>query len=582
MTTLLIDDDPVALDLLALQLAPLGRTDVIRLQHAAEALALLEADRDAVKLVFCDLHMPDIDGVEFMRRLARIGYRGELVVVSGDSRRALQAAHRLASSLQLRILGVVPKPASTERLRQVLEAGAADAAAVPFTAQALAQAIDAQEFVYHYQPKVSLATAAVVGVEVLVRWQHPQLGLVYPDRFIGLAEAHGLLDRLTQLVLAAALRQARRWRDACLDLRMAVNVSMDSLSAPGFADTLARLAADAGVALSSLTLEVTESRLMTGARAPVESLARLRRMGVSLSIDDFGTGRSTPDELRDIPFDEIKLDGSFINGAARDPSLKAAVEATLAMSYPIGMKSVAEGVEERIDWDFLRLRGCDAAQGYFIARPMPADELLAWHAAWEARCEGLVRITPSQFADLAGSPRRPSRVRDPKRLAALHGYRILDTPAEPEFDRIVAEAAAACEAPIALLSLVDSNRQWFKARVGVDVRETTLDRSICAKAIDYDGLFVVPDASVDPRVNANPLVWGEPHISFYAGKPLVGGDGEPIGMLCVLDTVKRPGGLRTEQAQAITGLASQVMSLLDARRQAVAVGDAGRRQAGAG
>jgi EAL domain-containing protein (putative c-di-GMP-specific phosphodiesterase class I)/ActR/RegA family two-component response regulator len=396
MKTLLIDDDPFALKLLARQLELLGCVAVTQCERAQDALALLEAKVDAFGLVFCDLQMPDIDGVEFVRHLSRIGYRGKLVLVSGEDGRILQTAQKLARAHRLDIVAALAKPVSNEQLRKVLANTATRRPAVRHAShhahavEDLRRAITGGELVNHYQPKIEMAAGALIGVEALVRWKHPTAGLVFPDEFISIAESHGLIDALTHAVLAAALRQTRLWRDAGLELQIAVNVSMDNLTVLDFPDVVAQMANDAGVALSSLMLEVTESRLMKDVRAPLETLTRLRLKRIGLSIDDFGTGHSSLAQLRDIPFDELKLDRSFVTGAARDPALRAIVENTLAMAHHLGIKTVAEGVEDRADWDFLRTLGCDVAQGYFIARPMPGTDLLPWLAAWTLRHEELM------------------------------------------------------------------------------------------------------------------------------------------------------------------------------------------------
>ena len=391
MKTLLVDDDPFALKLLARQLEQLGSTELLLCEHAHDALALLELDGHAIGMVFCDLQMPDIDGVEFVRHLARIQYRGALVVVSGEDARIFKTVQKLAQAHRINMLGALSKPVSPEQLRALLGAhegidiGAPRAAWQRPAPTELARAITSGELVNHYQPKVDFATGMLVGVEALVRWQHPQVGLVHPDRFIATAEENGLIDDLTRVVLTNALQQARRWQDVGLELQMSVNVSMDNLAVLDFPDVVTRLAADAGVALPTLMLEITESRLMRDLRAPLDILTRLRLKRIGLSIDDFGTGHSSLAQLRDIPFDELKLDRSFVFGVARDPALRAIVEATLAMAHDLGLKSVAEGVEVRADWDVLRGLGCDVAQGYLIALPMPGDDLPAWAAAWEPR-----------------------------------------------------------------------------------------------------------------------------------------------------------------------------------------------------
>lgn len=391
MKTLLLDDEPFALKILAHQLAGLGCTELVSCEHAREALAMLEIEQHDITLLFCDLQMPDLDGVEFVRHLARLGYAGSLVLISGEDERVVRTAHKLAEAHHIDVLGSVSKPVPVEMLRQLLARHAARGtstarlpAAAP-SADELATALNQGQLLLHYQPKVDLTTAALVGVEALVRWQHPHAGLVYPDQFIDLAEDNALIDRLTQAVLAAALAQSRRWTDDGLDLQMSVNVSMDNLADLQFPDTVARMAGEAGVALSQLQLEVTESRLMKDLRAPLDILTRLRLKRIGLSIDDFGTGHSSLAQLRDVPFDELKLDRSFIRGAATDQRLGAIVSGTLAMARQLGIKTVAEGVEERGDWDYLSALGCDIAQGYFVARPMPGTALPAWRDAWEAR-----------------------------------------------------------------------------------------------------------------------------------------------------------------------------------------------------
>jgi len=390
MKILLVDDEPFALKLLARQLANLGFVDVVPHEHAADALALLEFGNEAFGLILCDLQMPGMDGVEFIRQLVRIGYDGGLVLVSGEDERVLQTAEKLSKAHRLNVLGSLHKPVSPEQLQQVLKnhplrtSARLHAAHKTYAPEELRRAIADGELVNYYQPKVDIASGAVTGVETLVRWRHPEDKLVFPDQFIATAEEHGLIDDLTRVVLTNALHQARIWQDAGLHLRVAVNVSMDNLGSLEFPDFVARAAAKAGVSPTSLVLEVTESRLMKDPLAALDILTRLRLKHIGLSIDDFGTGHSSLAQLRDIPFDELKVDRGFVHGACRDASLRAIFEASLGMARQLGMKTVAEGVEDQEDWDFLRAAGCDMAQGYFIAKPMPAADLAGWIAQWEA------------------------------------------------------------------------------------------------------------------------------------------------------------------------------------------------------
>lgn len=395
MKVLLVDDDPFALKLLSRLLANQGFEDVVTHEHAADALALLEFGSHAFDLILCDLQMPGMDGVEFIRQLVRIGYAGGLVLVSGEDSRILQTVEKLSRAHRLNILGTLHKPVSPAQLQRVLESHPSRATPrterKTYEPEALRQAIHGGRLINYYQPKVDLVSGAITGVETLVRWLHPEDGLVFPDQFIGMAEESGLIDDLTRTVLAGALRQAGAWEDAGLHLQVAVNVSMDNLGALEFPDFVAQAVARAGVPLDRLTLEVTESRLMKDPLAALDILTRLRLKRIGLSIDDFGTGHSSLAQLRDVPFDELKVDRGFVHGACCDPSLRAIFEASLGMSQQLGMRTVAEGVENQEDWEFLRTSGCDTAQGYFIARPMPAEDLGCWIDGWGKRRPDLVR-----------------------------------------------------------------------------------------------------------------------------------------------------------------------------------------------
>ena len=396
VTILLIDDDPFALKLLERQLVNQGFAEVQTCEHARDALRQLERDPGSADVVFCDLQMPQMDGVEFVRHLVRIGYAGALVLVSGEDTRVLETVQRLARGHQLNVLGVLRKPVSPAGLRRIMEGRNARAAAASLPArkdyspQEIATAILCDELVNHYQPKVELGTGEVVGAETLVRWRHPRDGLVYPDQFIAVAEEHRLIDELARVVLTNALRDSRRWQDEGYSLHVAVNISMENLARLDFPDWVERAAVLARHPLPSLILEVTESRLLRDALTPLEILTRLRLKHIGLSIDDFGTGHSSLAQLRDIPFTELKVDRSFVHGACTDPSLRAILEASLGMARQLGMRTVAEGVENREDWEFLRGCACDLAQGYFIARPMPAEQFSGWMEEWEMRRVELV------------------------------------------------------------------------------------------------------------------------------------------------------------------------------------------------
>ncbi len=244
----------------------------------------------------------------------------------------------------------------------------------------LRAAIERDELILHYQPKVSLRTGRCDRVEALVRWQHPLRGLIPPDDFIPLAEQTGLIKPLTQWVLHAALRQCRAWQDSGLDISVGVNLSMRNLHDPDLVEQISHLLEVTGVRPASLKLEVTESALMTDPQRALGSLARLRAIGVEIAIDDFGTGHASLSYLKQMPVEEIKLDRSFVRDMCTDKNDYTIVRSTIELAHDLGLRVIAEGVEDQETWDLLVKLGCDLAQGYHMSRPLPAAELRTWLA----------------------------------------------------------------------------------------------------------------------------------------------------------------------------------------------------------
>ncbi len=391
MKILIVDDEPFALRLLTYQLNNIGFPDVLPYESATEAIGYLEHSGGATDLVIFDLQMPGVDGIELMRHLARIKFSGSIMVVSGEGDRILSAARTLAHAHGLNVLGALRKPTTGEQLWTVLSGRAVTnftgggSERSDYATDVLRSAIAAGELVNYYQPKVNVQTGDVVGVETLVRWRHPDDGMVQPNEFVAMAEDYGLIDQLTTCVLAQGLHDAGQWRRGNVMLSLAVNVSMENLGQLDFPDLVVDMARGAGVPTDSVVLEVTESRLMRDPRAVLDILTRLRLKQVGLSIDDFGTGYASLAQLRDIPFDELKVDQGFVHGAHGDPAQRAILEASLGMAQQLGIKTVAEGVEDLADWSFMRGQNCELAQGYFIARPMPAEEVVEWLAGWKVR-----------------------------------------------------------------------------------------------------------------------------------------------------------------------------------------------------
>lgn len=389
---LVLDDDPFMLKLLTRMLENMGCAAVTSCDSGRAALGLIDGLNDHPDIILLDLNMPEMDGLEFVRHLAEHRYTGSLILMSGEDEHLLSAAEKLVRAHRIPVLGSLRKPITREGLAALLGKCVSPyqdfirTENIAHSADELRAAIAHDELVNYYQPKVCLATGQVVGVETLVRWRHPQDGMVFSSRFIGVAESHGLIHDLTRRVLSSAFGQAKKWREAGLTLQLAVNASIADLESLDFADMVVELVAEADIPPQDVMLEVAESWLpMHDMRATLESLVRLHLKRIGLSVDEFGTGYSSWAQLRGLPFDELKIDRYSVHHVATDRKVREKYDSSLTMAKKLGIKVAAVGVEELSDWDVLRRTGCDFAQGYFIARPMPADELPDWIQAWQVR-----------------------------------------------------------------------------------------------------------------------------------------------------------------------------------------------------
>ena len=242
----------------------------------------------------------------------------------------------------------------------------------------LRDAVERKEFVAYYQPQYELATRKLIGMEVLLRWDSPRRGFVPPDSFIPLAEERGLIEPIGEWVLREACRQARTWFDSGIPkLRIAVNLSGVQFGQADLVDIIDNIIAETGMDPAYLELEITETAAMRDAEKTASILDALQRLGMSLAIDDFGTGYSSLNYLRRFPIEKIKIDRSFVSGVTDDPHNAAICETVVRLSHGLGLRTLAEGIEEESELEFLRSIGCEEGQGYLFARPMAAKEMSA-------------------------------------------------------------------------------------------------------------------------------------------------------------------------------------------------------------
>jgi two-component system CheB/CheR fusion protein len=246
----------------------------------------------------------------------------------------------------------------------------------------LQQALQRYELLLYFQPKLDMQSLQPHGVEALVRWQHPQRGLLLPGEFIDIAERAGLMAALGRRVLVLAATQCRQWLDAGLSLNVAVNVSPSQFNDPAFVGDVLQTLQVAGVPPQLLSIEITESMAMADFEATARRLAELREAGVMVALDDFGIGYSNLSQLSRLPLDVLKIDRSLVQGIGADPKREAIIRAIVGMTHALGCRAIAEGIETEAQFVFLQGLGCDCAQGFLLARPMPPKELAHWQCPW--------------------------------------------------------------------------------------------------------------------------------------------------------------------------------------------------------
>lgn len=378
---LVVDDHPDILDFVGQVAEGVGYA-VAKAQSQEQFHAVLPGFKPT--LVMLDLQMPGGDGVELIRALARQGSKANIVLASGMDQRVLNAAEQLGKSHGLTMAGVMQKPIMLGDLECLL--GRYFETRREVTVEQLRRAVDRAELRVHYQPKVRLVSGQwqIDSAESLVRWEHPDYGLIYPDEFIPLAESSGLIAALTDFVLQAGIEQIGQWNRLGLGLGLSVNLSPKLVSNLEFPDQLAELVAKANVDNSQLTLEVTETAALSDPAHTLDILTRLRVKKFGLSLDDFGTGFSSVTQLYQMPFSELKIDKSLGLDLQRNVEARTIVRSLVELGHNLGLQVCCEGVETEAALAFLGSIACDYAQGYYIARPMVAEALPALVKSWNA------------------------------------------------------------------------------------------------------------------------------------------------------------------------------------------------------
>ena len=367
------------------------------------AITFLETTLSNQDIIILDLKMPDMDGIEVIRNLSRINKECAVILMSGYDESVLHSARQLAQEYGLNIITDLPKPLDLKLLKNLLlglktvdssmlvidedindidkrEFIESDLSAVKFipSVKDLRKAIHKNQLTLFYQPQVNFNDGSLAGVEALVRWEHPTHGLICPDDFIYLAESSGLIEQLTEQVIHLAIKQSQEWQKQNLQIKISVNISAQNITSLALPEHLTHLVNESEIDPSMLMLEVTETELMTELTTSLDILTRLRLKGFKLSIDDFGTGYSSLSQLHRAPFTELKIDKSFSMTMVSNSESKAIVETCILLGHNLKMSVIAEGVENKEIWNLLKTMGCDKAQGYFLAKPLPITQFDQW------------------------------------------------------------------------------------------------------------------------------------------------------------------------------------------------------------
>nr|WP_314859200.1 PAS domain S-box protein [uncultured Undibacterium sp.] len=387
---LILEDDPIDMEIACTILRKAGVHRITNCNNGAHALAVL--DNHQSEIILCDLTLPGMDGISFLRLVAENGYQGGIIILSAADRSVIKAAENLTRAYGLNLLGSLQKPLDTEEMLEALtrqSSAPTHSSALPKVAllslEDLKKGLTEDCLEIHFQPKISISTKRITGAECLARWRHPIRGLLGPSAFVSGLEKHGLIDTMSKIVLEKSAMQLRQWHKQGHQIKLSVNISTDNLTQLDLPEQFESILQSVGVRPSQFILELTESRLMENLTVSLEILTRLRLKGFGLSIDDFGTGFSTMENLKQLPFTELKIDRAFVNAALDHEAARAIFNSSIQLGKIFNLNLVAEGVETKQDWDFIVESGCDDVQGYFVAQAMPASEFMDWKIAWEKK-----------------------------------------------------------------------------------------------------------------------------------------------------------------------------------------------------
>ena len=372
---LIVDDDPVFLAISEEIVASLGYRHCETVDNAAAGIGKIRETEFG--LIILDLNMPGLDGLALLRQVSEVGFKGRLIISSGETDAVLRTAEQMGRLLKLRVLGAVRKPLSRENLAPLLASGDHEGEQRLPVPSSLPSNLDDLELVPYYQAQHHAKTGTVVGLEALIRARGPDGQIYGPGKLFSMVQSREQLISTTLAITKSVLEDMRRWSSQGSLQRTAINVDTSLVEEPEVIASLVETVSDAAIDPSKVCWELTETTLPRDVTRLMESLSRLRMSGFELSLDDYGTGGSNFEILRLCPFTELKIDGVLLRSAVDELVSQRFVASAIGMASDLGLHVVGEGIETREQCVFAQRAGIEVIQGFWFSRPMPAEEMSA-------------------------------------------------------------------------------------------------------------------------------------------------------------------------------------------------------------
>jgi EAL domain-containing protein (putative c-di-GMP-specific phosphodiesterase class I)/CheY-like chemotaxis protein len=354
---------------------------------APEAMQILRQSSQ-INLLFLDLNMPNVDGIQLLTQLSQLDYKGYVVIMSGVSTQIISSVESLAKNYGLNYIGTLLKPIHELDFQYIIDkigsSRQKSSSVESLKVYEIIRAIKNNDIEVLYQPQVDLTTRTFMGVEALCRMNHPRLGMVSPDRFIDKAEESELIVHITLAVLKKSIGDWKKWQKLGLTIKLSVNVSPIALQQIEFADTIFMLLKEYDMPASRLCIEITEGVMASDHAQELMNLNRLNMRGVEIALDDFGQKHSTIERLQNLPLTYLKLDKSYFIDNKDSMNQLALINASISLAKDLNIKTIAEGVENNAVMSLVTEMGCDIGQGFYIGCPMAAKKIFNWQRDWDA------------------------------------------------------------------------------------------------------------------------------------------------------------------------------------------------------